>query len=310
MLNDVTDDMQNMLNLSYSWARPLVASQVLGYHPVDVTGWQFCCLPLLLRRYANGWDGPLESAIDIGAAYGAVGIFAAHLGAKKVRLVEPSTSVRVVHENIRNYKEANPDCTTEFDVVNAAVWHEEGCTDVRIFNIQGDTPKARPDKEHLCFVAQDVPDEYYRLAYHHPAAPTNGEFVRVPVVPFPALFEGFESVDYLKMDVEGSEYNFLELNAATASLLRRVRVLDVEFHHYVPYDLHKASDTYTAKSRIGQVPLEEYRHFAIHTSQSMISILSEFRKEAHNFLSRAGFHRILHIPLQATEPVRSVWARG
>lgn len=79
-----------------------------------------------------------------------------------------------------------------------------------------------------------ISDEYVSASCR--AGPhASSRHVDVPAVSLPTLFErlGVETVDVLKMDIEGAEYAVIE-HGLQSGVFRRVRQLLVEFHHFHP----------------------------------------------------------------------------
>ena len=152
-------------------------------------------------RHLVHYQGPLDVVVDIGAHIGSLSLMAAQRGAKRVVAVEPMSAN---YENLLVNIATNGFAKT-IEAVNAM--------------IVADTGKER---QLLC-----------------PAGLTgccsmivNGVgTIEVPrLIAFKDFLTEFEQIDYLKIDIEGGEFEIFDQSLELNNLLRRVRFLDLEIH--------------------------------------------------------------------------------
>lgn len=134
--------------------------------------------------------------LDVGANAGGVGLYAIAQGFQQCILVEPLNCDRLRLNVERNGMTRN--CT----VVPYAVWDKDG--------------------EQLQLLERgDVGI----------VAGPEGGGISVPTIAFSTLLGICPEIDYLKIDVEGSEFQFLGPHHLYPDLLhRKVRFIDIEFH--------------------------------------------------------------------------------
>lgn len=131
------------------------------------------------------------TVIDLGANIGAFSVLAAKLGATAVHAYEPHPT--------------NRDCLEH----NLALNHVAGQVAVH--------PQAVGDKPGTVHLAGDGP-----------GAHLDGAGQPVEMVTLNDILEPIDDVSFLKLDVEGAEYQIID--AVNSALLRRVRMIAGEFH--------------------------------------------------------------------------------
>jgi len=140
---------------------------------------------------------PLDYVIDIGANAGGVGILAAQMGAIRCLLVEPTYTVRLWYNVYVNQYEDR--CV----VLPYAIWLSDG----QPLNMLAEADPATVSN--------------IELAPNQTALPTFQ-------LSFSTLLNMLPRVDFLKIDVDGAEFAFLNDTAREA--LKRVSFLDLELH--------------------------------------------------------------------------------
>lgn len=131
------------------------------------------------------------TVVDLGANIGTFSVLAVLLGATQVHAYEPHPDNRACLErNLATNK-----------VAGHVVVHAEAVTD-------------RPGQAHLSGAG--------------PSVHLSGSGVTVETVGLDQILEPLPSVAFLKLDVEGAEYQIID--AATPALLRRVAMIAGEFH--------------------------------------------------------------------------------
>lgn len=146
------------------------------------------------------YDGKLDLVIDIGAHVGAVSLVAAKKGAKKVIAYEAdSRNYQCLCENIR---------INNFEKVITA--HH-----LAVASRTG-------EKRRLCTGYESGGTSFY-------CDPANFK-EEVGTIAFKDIIREHKEIDYLKIDVEGAEFEFIEPNEEVHELFKRVSFLDLETH--------------------------------------------------------------------------------
>lgn len=148
----------------------------------------------------KNFQGPLDVVIDLGAHAGGFAVYAAKKGAKRVYAYEADTE---------NFK-----CLEENIAMNQL-------KDIII-------------PYHRFVAAQS--DKLYPLydgnqsGMHSLYWASNHIRERVKTIAFKEILGEFDKIDYLKIDVEGAEFEFIEPTEEIRTLFQRVRYLDIQYH--------------------------------------------------------------------------------
>lgn len=161
------------------------------------------------KAYERDHKGPIDGVLDIGAHHGSLACLAAGLGkARKVIAVEP-VHVGPLRRNIERNK-------LDIEVLEAAVgvgetasirWCDNGGMQSILYR--------RDEKFREVAICAPMPDK------------------EIPVVHLLDLIDRFETIDYLKCDVEGAEFTFMGGDDVRDALKRKVRYIDLEIHPLV-----------------------------------------------------------------------------
>lgn len=201
--------------------------------------WKFlyydCVYPLraLVKNY-SGFNPNV--VIDIGSCIGMLAIFAVKMGAKTCVAIEPALDNFLnIMENIalNNASMIRP--------ILGAITNKDG--DMRkLYRAGGNV--GQTSLEFSKDISYDV--------------------MKVSTISFNSLIEGYPEVDYLKIDVEGAEYEFIDDSAIES--LKKVKFLDIDTHPLGP-DFYKP---------------EPFAHYSIHNAHN----------ELLEFLEDIGFVRV------------------
>lgn len=169
----------------------------------DVDLWKFlyydCVYPMraLLKNYS---EFKPSVVIDIGSCIGMLAIFAAKQGAETVVAVEPAPDNFVnILENI------SLNNTSKIRSLLCAITNKDD--DKRMIYRAGGN------------VGQTSLEFNSAVSY---------DAMRVVTVSFNSLMNDYQEVDYLKIDVEGAEYEFIDDTAIES--LKKVKFLDIDTH--------------------------------------------------------------------------------
>jgi FkbM family methyltransferase len=152
------------------------------------------------------YAGKLDYVIDIGAHAGVLGLFAAHKGAKRVVMIEASPRVfkdlLVINVEKSPYKDV---C----ELHNKAVWNKTG-EKLFITNAWG-----------VSTITGDMSTDNTDKKLH--------ETESISFLDVLNLYDDY--IDYLKIDVEGSEWCFFDKTEEIVKILTtRVGIVDLELH--------------------------------------------------------------------------------
>jgi FkbM family methyltransferase len=157
-------------------------------------------------RHLEYYTGPLDTVVDIGAHIGSLSLMAADRGAKQIVAVEPMS------ENFKNLI-ANINDNYFLDVI---------------------TP----------INAMIVADASWERKLYCPMGAGGccgmivnqaGSFEIPPLIAFKYFLSEFKHIDYLKIDIEGGEFEIFDQSQELEQLLMRVRFLDLEIHKTEAY---------------------------------------------------------------------------
>jgi len=148
------------------------------------------------------YSGKLDLVIDIGAHVGEVSLVAAKKGAKQVIAYEASSrNYLCLCENIRMNNFV--DVITPHHLAVASVTGEKRRMFAREINLSG-------------------ADTFYGTS--------SRLLEEVETIGFKEVLRMHEKIDFLKIDVEGAEYEFITPDNEMRDLLKRVNFLDLETH--------------------------------------------------------------------------------
>lgn len=159
----------------------------------------------------NQVNWPLNVVVDIGANVGFVGLWAVEKKqAKHVLCIEPeSRSFEFLVKNVQDNA-----VTTKISCVRAAVWNEPGTLYIKQAGTGGHA--------HLH-------PEFVRHCSH--CQKENVVTEEVPAIPFVQILKLYDTIDYLKIDVDGSEFGFmLPTPDVVQALSDNVKFIDLETH--------------------------------------------------------------------------------
>jgi len=97
--------------------------------------------------------------------------------------------------------------------------------------------------------------------------PRSGEKTTVPSFSIPDILEGYESVDFIKMDIEGSEVWALT-EEAIAAIAKKVKKLLIEFHHTQFATEMQHREQFKRKFEAAGMKCEEFNHDGLFVCQS------------------------------------------
>jgi len=197
VLGDSRPGMQHMRETAYISSEGLQLSILypLTHYEEAVLG---------LRKFRELFpERALEYVVDLGANAGAVGLLAAHWGALRCLLVEPTFLPRLYYNVCANRFEDR--CV----ILPYAVWHTDGQT----LNMSAACDPAIMVNVEKPPIALDV-----------------GTLGLSPVLTmsFNTIINMLPRVDFLKIDVDGGEYFFL--TDAVRPVLKKVQFIDLELH--------------------------------------------------------------------------------
>ena len=149
------------------------------------------------------FEGPLDVVIDIGAHAGGFAVYAVHKGAKKVLAYEADA------KNFKCLKE-NIDWNGFNDII----------------------------EPHHRFVAATTDDVYPLYdgnqsgmhSLYWGSGSNSALRGNVKTIAFKDILRSLDNIDYLKIDVEGAEFEFIEGTDEMRTLLQRVAYLDIQYH--------------------------------------------------------------------------------
>jgi len=203
----------------------------------------------------NSYKGPLNTVLDIGAHVGCFSLYAAFLGAKQVIAIEalPHNYVKLTRNTLYN---------KYFGTITPllyAVWR---------------------DSWEVIPIRHGGTDVQFSLVYREEYPE-----IQVQTISFKELLQNTGKVDYLKMDIEGGEFEILERSPEMSSLLQEVGYVDIEIHQ--PTNVNYFSpDKFTEEN-------------------SLYSSAEEADKEMLEFLRVSGFEDADFVSNAAT-----TWIRG
>jgi FkbM family methyltransferase len=153
------------------------------------------------NRFMAHYDGPLDVVVDMGAHYGSLSLLAARKGARLVYAYEPNQLayqylvLNIMQNGFWGRIIPMPFAVAAKGGQHRQFWHIwEGNTGAAGLYIPG------------------------------------GEPGPVLTMGFVDIIESLGRIDYLKVDVEGAEFEILAKTSLVAAALKRVRYLDLEIH--------------------------------------------------------------------------------
>ena len=150
----------------------------------------------------KGYEGPLNTVIDIGAHAGGFSVYAAIKCAKKVYAYEADSN--------------NFECLKE----NITTNNLEGViTPYHLF--------VASKSDESCPLYDGTQSGMHSLYWGHNENRLRGH---VKTIAFKDILNSFNNIDYLKIDVEGAEFEFIEPTEEMRALFQRVRYLDIQYH--------------------------------------------------------------------------------
>lgn len=159
----------------------------------------------------KGYEGPLNTIIDIGAHAGGFSVYAAIKGAKKVYAYEADSN--------------NFECLKE----NITTNNLEGViTPYHLF--------VASRNDELCPLYEVQSASFgFNSGMHSRYWDHNERRLRgyVKSIAFKDILNNFRIIDYLKIDVEGAEFEFIEPTEEMRTLFQRVRYLDIQYHPWM-----------------------------------------------------------------------------
>lgn len=153
-------------------------------------------------RFLELYEGPLDYVVDLGAHVGSVSLLAAQKGAKKVIAYEPHPMTFQILE----------------DMIKKHDWKG-------IIIAKNEAVVGNADKKRILYAPGIVSDPTSCLINRWAGNAVRNE---VKCMRFKDLL-GKDIIDYLKIDIEGAEYELFD--SVTEEDLSVVRFLDLEVHH-------------------------------------------------------------------------------
>ena len=157
-------------------------------------------------RHLEHYNGPLNTVVDIGAHIGSLSLMAADRGAKQVVAVE-AMSINFEHLMINI---TNNDFIKVITPIHAMI-------------------VADANKERLLYCPGGPCGNCSMVV--NQIGPTE----QPPLIAFKYFLREFPVIDYLKIDIEGGEYELFDQSDELGTLLKRVRFLDLELHKLENY---------------------------------------------------------------------------
>ena len=154
------------------------------------------------------FHGRFGIVVDIGAHIGGVALYAAKQGATFVYAIEPAPlNYFLLTWNIMQNRMESSVLPLPYAIGRVEQAHPSYPFDFRVLRMAGNSGM-------------------YSLQYKGAIQ----EAARVPVLDFEALLRRLPCVNYLKIDIEGGEYEIFQPSAELSALLRRVEYMNLELH--------------------------------------------------------------------------------